>query len=590
MTTLSSLPGYAAAQKAIEANLSPRAQYLGTLERYVEGTQYEGMPDWFDKSTPLFERAPCIVYTLTRSAINSNTDFVLGESRWPRITARPAEDDAPFDDLGLSLEESALLDKFLLEVQRQSRFKSVARESFTAAQSCGTAVAIFGAVGGELRIETTKARWCQPDLNPDGSVSKLVIQYPYLEQYRDPGGGAWKVRARLYRRVIDDQYDTTFLPADASRTGVEPIWKVDPSRTVKHGFGFCPVIWYPFMRGASFETLDGHAIHEHLLDEIRALDMALSMRHRAALYASDPQWTEVGVDEGFTPTATGDIVSLPATAKGGPVTSENRPTGEYRAGNRRDQGRKKGPGEVWQYPDPATKVTLHTLPGDALTSISEHIKDLRTKLGEGLSVIFLDLEAVKFASALSGKALDILRERQLDRCEQFRDDFGQKFLLPAVGMLLRIVRFLGQALRIAGLKKTFPILEKFDLELWRPPSLSVIWGPFFRPDTAEQQLTVAMVVQAWVAGGAGNLITRRMALEKLKDVFPYESEEAILKQLEEEAQAREKGEPALQVSPPKDETGAGGESKLVKKEDLDKARSKTGVRIPSPKEKPGAFS
>jgi hypothetical protein len=584
---LSNLPGCAAAQKAIEANLSPRAQYLGMLERYVEGTQYEGQPDWFDKSVPLFERAPCIVYTLTRSATNSNTDFVLGESRWPRITARPAEDDAEFDDLGLSLEDSAILDKFMLEVQRQSRFKSVAREAFTSAQSCGSAVAIFGAVGGELRIETTRTRWCQPEMNPDGSVKRLVIQYPYLEQYREQGGGPWKVRARLYRRVVDDQYDTTFLPADASRMGVEPNWRPDPTLTVRHGFNFCPVVWYSFMSGAgSFEKVDGHAIHEHLLDEIRALDMALSMRHRAALYASDPQWTEVGVDEGFTPTATGDVTALPATIKGGPVTSENRPVGEYRGG-KREQGRKKGPGEVWQYPDPQTKITLHTLPGDALTSISEHIKDLRVKLGEGLSVVFLDLEAVKFASALSGKALDLLRERQLDRCEQYRDDFGQKFILPAVGMLLRLVRFLGPALRVTGLKKTSPILQKFDLEQWRPPSISVLWGPFFRPDTAEQQLTVAMVVQAWVAGGAGNLITRRMALEKLKEVFPYESEEAILQQLDEEAEARQKGDPELQVTPP-----GGAEDKLArttgpKAESLEKSRAELGKKTPK---KPGAFS
>lgn len=534
------MPGYAEASKAIDARTSPRAKYLATLERYIEGTQYAGMADWFDRTVPLFKRAPCIVYTLAKSAIDSNVDFVLGESRWPRTTSRPSEDDSVFDDLGLDQEASAVLDKFILEAERQCRFRSVSREIFAAAQGCGTAVGIFGVRLGQLFIDTTKARWCTPVLDIDGSVLSLTIEYPYLEQYQEPGG-TWKVRPRLYRRVIDAQRDVTFLPADASINSI-PKWQEDPQQTFNHGLGFCPVIWYAFMRGASgIDKFDGRAIHAHLLDEIRALDMALSMRHRAALYAGDPQWTETGVEPGYVPTEPGEIISIPATAQGGLITSENQPTGEYRQ-PKKESGRKKGPGEVWQYESPDVKVQLHTLPGDAFTSINEHIKDLRVKLGESLSVVFLDLEAVKFASALSGKALDILRERQLDRCEQYRDDFGTRFLLPALGMLLRIVTKMFASLKVSGIKQALPILAKFDLEQWLPPSLSIIWGPFFRPDIAEQQLTVAMVVQA------GHLITRSMGLEKLKTVFPFENVDLILKQLEEEAQERAKGDLLLSTT------------------------------------------
>jgi hypothetical protein len=68
--------------------------------------------------------------------------------------------------------------------------------------------------------------------------------------------------------------------------------------------------------------------------------------------------------------------------------------------------------------------------------------------------------------------------------------------------------------------------------MWKPPSISLFWPPFFRTDAAEQQQVVAMASLALQS----NMITRRMALEKLRSVFPFENIEAVLTHLDEQVE------------------------------------------------------
>jgi len=75
---------------------------------------------------------------------------------------------------------------------------------------------------------------------------------------------------------------------------------------------------------------------------------------------------------------------------------------------------------------------------------------------------------------------------------------------------------------------------------WMAPTLQVKWGPYFKPDPAEQQQVVAMV-QLALGGGpnaAEPLITRRAAVEKIASVFNIENVDASLEQLDKEADER----------------------------------------------------
>ena len=358
---------YANADDAIasaRANLSPRAIELENLERYAIGTQYEGRPSFFDDSKPLWERAPCVVYPIVQIAIESNRDLVLGSHRFPIVSSNPGEDDSEAD--GLDEEKSQRVDRAIAELQRRVRWKAVSRQALVHAEQARSAAAIIGARNGRPFIELIRSRWCEPTFDVHGKVSKLEIRYPSLQPEKQ-ADGRWKLKPLIYRRVIDSTSDTTFLPMEANSDGREPqgdAWKVDPKRTVEHKLGFCPVHWYAHLRECSdVADFDGQAIHETVLDEIQGLDFALSQRHRAAIFAGDPQTIETGVQPGYNPSGVTARTSVPSTNAAGQVTGAFQSPQPQAA-------RKKSPGVVWQYESPETKVSYLILPPEARSTPS----------------------------------------------------------------------------------------------------------------------------------------------------------------------------------------------------------------------------
>lgn len=454
------LAGEEEARKAFDANCSNRYLRLNWLESWSNGTQYAGRDSWWSDDRPLWERAPCVQYPVVQIAVDSNVDLVLGESRFPELTMSPGEDEGD-EENGLDEDDSSVIDRFIREYHRLCHFRSHCREAFGAAQACGTAVAIHGVRQGVPFADLLPAKWCEPKFGPNREIIELEVRYPYLDQYKRPDG-KWAVRARLYRRVIDAVKDTTFLPAEADPNGTEPSWQVDRTQVFEHGYGFCPVVWYAFMKGCvPVNVVDGKAIHANHTDEIEAHDVALSQRHRGALL-SEPQPYEIGVQPGYNPTEEGRTVLAVSTLNGGAVTPDNPVIGSY--GDRSKKARKKGPGYVWQYEGAKTEVEVNylTYPGEALQAQNDNAADLRMKLQEALAVVLLGPDEIKGFKTLSGKALETLKRRQLDRCDQYRSDIEDHFLGPSVNMQLRIAAKLGAKLRVPGAAKAAEILKKFE--------------------------------------------------------------------------------------------------------------------------------
>jgi hypothetical protein len=532
---LNHVTNYDDAAQTLRRNLSPRQCELEVLERFALGTQYEGLPDWFsDTDVPLWERAPCIVYPIVGTAGRSNVDLVLGESHFPTITSNPGEDDSGAD--GLDEDQSIAVDRALADLSMRTRFKAVARQALEHAQFTKSVATIVGTRNGRPFLELVRPKWCDsPQFDVDGRVTRLEIRYPYLTAPERQTDGTWRVRALLYRRVIDAVSDTTYLPLPADRNGREPketAWVEDPERTVKHGLGFCPVHWYAHMKECStVAQYDGHAMHESILDEVRGLDFALSQRHRAALFCGDPQIVEIGVEPGYNPSGPGRTATMPATRFGGEASASNPVTSSYRDVSTMS-ARRKSPGVVWQYEASSggdVRVEYLSLPPGALDALDEHASDLRNKIAESLSVVILDPENVKFAAAMSGKAIEQLRSRQFDRCDQIRDDFGNNWIRPVVLLQLRVA--LSTDTKGKALEKARPILERFVADDGDAPMLFVRWpNGYLRPDPTDEQLTVATAAAAYAAG----LITLRAALEKLAPIYGYEDIEQALASLEEE--------------------------------------------------------
>jgi hypothetical protein len=519
---MENLPGFPEAQRAYRAFQSARAASLQVLERFVDGTQYNHLEDFFTGKCPLQERAPHVAYPIVKMAIESNKDLLLGEGRYPHVSVR-----------GLEGDDSDLFEEAVSDISEQARLRASGKEVFGAAQGSKSCAAVFGLVEGQHTIQSVYARWCTPTFARTGAVESLEIQYPYLDVITD--SETEKVVCKLFRRVIDSISDTTYKPATVEESDARHntiAWVVDETLTVAHGFGFCPVIWYAHMRSCSVVNgFDGHAIHEHQLDEIRAHDFINSQWYRAAMYAGDPQWTEIGVRQGYNPAGgiSARLASIPkfgdpyVDASGGKWVTEQPAIVQGGA------ARPKGPGVTWQYDTQdasKVKVTLHTLPGDALKAIEDKARDGKAKLQEALGVVLLDPSSLPNESRLSGKALESFMKPQLARVDSYRDDFGDHFLIPAIGMLLRIS--LVKGLEVKNLEVVQRVTSAKTWSWHRPP-LTLEWGEYFKPTGEEEELLFRGTLAA-----VGILLTRRKAVEKLRNVLGVKDVEAYMRELDAE--------------------------------------------------------
>lgn len=75
---------------------------------------------------------------------------------------------------------------------------------------------------------------------------------------------------------------------------------------------------------------------------------------------------------------------------------------------------------------------------------------------------------------------------------------------------------------------------------WLAPSIQVQWGPYFRPDPAEQKQIVDMAIAALGAAGGTSLVTRRAAIQKVASIFGIDNVDAAIVALEKEDEDKAK--------------------------------------------------
>jgi hypothetical protein len=578
---LSKLPGYSAALEVLRASLSPRYMALDELERYVDGKQYDDWPHkWLGPDdVPLLERAPHVVEPVVGSALESYEDLLVGEGRFPTITTRPEEDDEDEDNegIGLSEDESEGLDRLIKQIEKQVELPSAACKAYHRAAGARTAVTHLGVKRGKLAIENFKAKRCWPEWandDPDKLVA-LEVKYPYIIEGEGVGESrAYSGRAKVvwYRRRIDEQFDIVYKPSRANQDGSEPTTWIEQSK-IQHGYGFCPVIWWPHAKDDDCDSDDGRAIHELLLDEIDSLCRACSQHNRAALYCGDPQIIERGVDVGHNPAPGGVTARSPQPhVSDGPDAKE-----AWRSWNQPGSGRqarRKGAGVVWQYPmvgdGPLPDVDLLTLEGTALDAVAKDRDSLRNMIAVAMAWVQLDENSLRNPrggqsqlSNLSGRALEMLYRRQLSRCNKERVDLGSRWIKPVVSMLIRIVAHHVLAavdgvssLFLRGTKVLTPeLVAKLSRPVrdvatntvadeWTGPELTLQWPPYFEPNENDAAVISKQAREDYKAG----FITLETAVERVAPFYSIEDIEAytekLIKEADEKAAKEEKAEAA----------------------------------------------
>jgi hypothetical protein len=202
------------------------------------------------------------------------------------------------------------------------------------------------------------------------------------------------------------------------------------------------------------------------------------------------------------------------------------------------QGRKRGPGSVWQYPNHEAKVGLLSLPSDAVQACQVNLEDLDQVIRDALCWERIDPKEMHSGATLSGRALEMLYTKQTTFCDDVRADFTEGALLPIVDMLLRLLvsmRRRNVEIYLPGFKVLTDLLDKFldgkrpSDEAWMSPRLSVQWAPYFEPNEADQKL-VSDRARADLEAG---IIKRETAVKAVASFYGIENPAQYAEDIEE---------------------------------------------------------
>jgi hypothetical protein len=542
--------------EAIPPHLIPTlARYaaLKQLQEYFDSKQYAGRPDFWTgikgtggEPVPLRERAPCINYPLAKNAVRQTVRFMLGEGRWPALRVEHGEGDEGAEapepdgeeedgaDLGLSEAEAETLKAGLDELVEKSGLPTVFRRLVERGLATGTSVGVFTIRRGRFSVELPHARDCWPTFESDDptlGVIRLTWAYRYRKQV--PEGDQLVTKTFWFRRDFDAEATLIYPPVEETTDGKTPQWAAP--RAEPHGLGFCPVLW--FRNGDHGNAdVDGVSLYDGLLNELDAVNLALSQRHRGIHYHGSPQPWETGVEPGDGPEATG--------RKAGSFSPDDT-AGRQSHGKVSEKARKQGPDKMWSYQGDNVKVGLLEATGSTFDATSKHVEDVRGRALEAMGVVIFNAEATMQlgGSDMSAKLLRLIYAPLLALVADLRTATWGPALTACLGLMVRMIVALdGRGIRLRHAKRLAQLGKRFLVstasavegegpsDVWTFPELELVWGPSFESSPAD----VSGGIEGAVKASTGGLIAQKTAAGYVAPFFGVKDTVAELKAVEKE--------------------------------------------------------
>lgn len=503
-----------------------RSRHLAKLRAYYNGDQDAGKPDFWTgqcgngEIKPVRERAPCINYRFAKSAVQEAVKFTVGEGRFPRIKVE--KDEEVYPGVALSAEEAKTLSTFIASLVKQAQIQPLWADALSDGLSTGTAVEIVSIRDGYFHSESAQAEHCDPVFDSVGNVVSMT--QCYQTNIENVEHDTIVTKRMFYRRDIDAQYDTVYKLVEVGNGG-KPEWTIDTQ--TQHGFGFCPVNWGRHNRRLGCAETDGESIFDGSLEELDALNLALSHRHRGINYWGNPQPWETGIEDDEQVAAIG--------RKAKPESKRQSALDPY-GGPATGAARKSGVTEVWRSRNADAKFGLFETTGKAFEAASKHVDDIRGRLAEEMSVVLPDLSVIVGKGDISARLLTMLYAPLLGLVDKIRTCWWAGFFMQSLSLRLRMIAVLGgEGIFVPGAVEVGAILRKLIIDgRWFAPSMTPIWGAYFSPSSAE---TGASVKAAKDANEAG-LISKRTAAEYVAQDFGVQDVDEELAAAEEEAQER----------------------------------------------------
>jgi hypothetical protein len=460
------------------------------------------------------QKRPTAPMRLTALVVDRFTDLIFSADRTPNVSV---DDDSKSDD-------------FLSAVFKKARFWRTMHMARTHGGSMGSVL-----VTAHLRNIRGKSRfsfaahnpktvmdvvWEDPDLK---TVSGVLIQYLFsreVEQLDAKTGqptGRTREATYLYRRIIDEEMDVTFKPAEV-KGGQLPLLEVDLHNTYAHKLGRFPGVWIQNL--PSDEELDGLPDCDGSYQMFDTIDRQVAQQNKGLLANMDPTLV-ISRDKKLA------MMGVPI---------------------------KKGSDNALDVGQGGSANYLE-IGGAGINASQGFVGELKEAALQKTGMIVPAPEQMAGA-AQSALAIEMLYHPTLAKASRLREQYGE-----AIEQLAEIVleygRKWGDPLQYEGNS-----VPEFDLgprvieedadpnnpnpeegsqkrfvkrEPGKGSIVSLEWGPYFAPTPNDKQAKITNISMSFQAG----LIDQETAVRKIAPILDIEDVEGLLRRVREEAEKKE---------------------------------------------------
>jgi hypothetical protein len=232
-------------------------------------------PDIQGMEVPIRKRRPTAPLRLCPQVIDRFTGLLFGRDRTPIVTVE-GDDDAT---------------EWLRAVWKRSRFWRAMHKARDFGGAMGSALVIVSLRDGRFYYQAHNPKTVADVAWADDSATELsgiLIQYAYevrVQERDEHGGSRTRAEKMIYRRIIDDEMDLTFVPVRLEGTTV-PEMEVDLKRSSRHGLGRFPGVWVQNL--PNDESFDGVPDCDGAYQLFDAIDRQVSQSNKGLLANQDP--------------------------------------------------------------------------------------------------------------------------------------------------------------------------------------------------------------------------------------------------------------------------------------------------------------
>jgi hypothetical protein len=220
---------------------------------------------------PLRARRPSAPYRLARAIVNSFTNLLFGENRFPQVRV---EGDSDSQD-------------FLHTICNVSQLPVRMIQARTLGGSVGSVALSWRFQDGKPRVLVHNTKYVHIHEWEDREQfiprhASEVFYYP--EDVFDSQKRAYVRKWFWYRRDWTPIAEIVFEPVEFKGT-VDPVWTIDESQTVQHNDGICHLVW---VQNIPTDAVDGLPDYDGLYENFDTLDLILSVLSRGTTLNLDP--------------------------------------------------------------------------------------------------------------------------------------------------------------------------------------------------------------------------------------------------------------------------------------------------------------